>query len=765
MKYPHIQQHDERDCGAACLSMIAEYYGAKYKTADIRRFIKVDIQGTNFIGLMNGAKMIGLEGEALDGDFSELSDGVKSGEITFPFIARIINEIGYEHFIVIYKFNSKTLTIGDPSKGKITKISIDVFKSQWQGQIMTFTKNKDFVTVNERKGSFKKFFRYITMQKKMLIYVFIISMFITLINMSGVTVFQYVIDETIYNEELYENEHHDDHEDKEVQEDEVIEDSEEDKMSAVDEILSSVMNKIDIVFKNLKTVCITVILLYLFQCFINILRGYMLSLTAKKVDVPLTLDYYDHLMDLPADFYGAWKTGEYMSRFGDTENIREAVSTTTLTIMLDTIMAIGCGVFLIYINHTLFLITAVVIIVYAIIMFSFKNPIKNINHEIMENEAKVTSYLKESIDGVETIKAYGYGPSAKNKTHKLYNDFADKNVKAALIYITQESFVSAIESIGVVILLGTGALLCGKNIIDLSDLFIFYYLIGYFIDPVKNLINLQPELQTAMVAAERLNDILDADIEDNQKQEISSMNGDIKVNNIDFRYGYRELVLKDISMKFKSGTKTAIVGETGCGKTTLVKLLMSFDKPENGSITVGKKDIRQFSPDSIRKKISYISQDIFLFSDSIYNNLRMGNENISDDEIKGICQQCGIDDFINSMPMGYDTVLEENGNNLSGGQKQRLAIARALLRNPDVLIMDEATSNLDTVTENSMKALIENFSDKMTCIIIAHRLNTIKNCDYIYVMDKGQIAEKGTHQELLEQNGLYVKFVNQQLHM
>ena len=762
MKYPYIQQHDERDCGAACLSMIAEWYGAKYKIADIRRYIKVDIQGANFIGLKNGADKIGLNAEGLDGNISELINGIKTGEVKFPFIARIINEIGYEHFIVVYRFDNKTFTVGDPSKGKITKMPIKVFESQWQGQIMTFSKNDNFVVTNERKGSFKKFFRYITRQRKMLLFVFLLSILITLINISGVSVFQYVIDETIYNEQLIEKEHGHDHTHENEEAEEIVDDEiDEGKMSRVEELLIHIEDKIDIVFKNLKTVCITIIVLYLFQCFINILRGYMLALTAKKVDVPLNLDYYNHFLDLPIDFYGSWKTGEYMSRFGDTENIRNAVSTTTLTIMLDTIMAIGCGIFLIYINSTLFIITVIVIIIYAIIMFSFKRPIKNINHDIMENEARVTSYLKESIDGIETIRAFRYGTSAKNKTQRLYNDFVNKNVRAATIYITQESLVSTVESIGIVVILWVGAILCGEDIIKLSDLFIFYYLINYFIDPVKNLINLQPELQTAIVTAERLNDILDAQVENNNKSEIAAINSDIEVKNIDFRYGYRELVLKNVSMSFKYGSKTAIVGETGCGKTTLIKLLMSFDKPESGSITIGEKDLSNYSPDSIRNRISYISQDIFLFSDSIYNNLRMGNDNITNEDIESICQQCEIDDFIQSLPMGYNTVLEENGNNLSGGQKQRLAIARALLRKPDLLIMDEATSNLDTVTENSIKAMIDNFSENMTCIIIAHRLNTIKNCDYIFVMDKGQVAEEGTHEELLKRNGLYSKYVNQ----
>ncbi|MBQ3691815.1 MAG: peptidase domain-containing ABC transporter [Clostridia bacterium] len=755
MKYPHIQQHDEKDCGAACLSMITEFYGAKYPISKLRELIKVDSQGANIYGLVTGGKKLGLSAEALEGEYNELSNEIAEGKITLPFIARIINQYGYEHYIVVYDFGKSFLTVGDPAQSKIRKMNIEAFKSQWQGQIITFEPTSEFKKTNNVKGSFRKYFSYILSQKKLLVTIFILTLIVTFVNISGSIVFQYVINESLYGDmvETHDHDHDHEHEFEDYEEyDEVVTEYE---LSRFQLLMLDIEEKLDIVFNNLQTVCITIILMYLLRFFIEIMRGYMLALTAKKVDIPITLDYYNHLMDLPVSFFGTRNTGEFMSRFYDTSNIRDAVSTTTLTIMLDTIMTIACGALLCYINTTLFIITIVIMIIYAIIMFTFKNPIKLINHEIMEQEAHVTSYLKESIDGIETIKAYHYESNTKNKTYNLYKKFINKNVRASITYIIQESLVSLTESIGVVILLWSGAMLCVKNVISIADLIIFYYLINYFLDPVKNLINLQPELQTAMVAAERLNDILDVEIENNDKEKVDKLKGDIVCKDIDFRYGYRNLVLKDVSMTFKSGTKTAIVGESGCGKTTLAKLIMQFYTPEKGSITVNGTNLADASQESVRQRISYISQDIFLFSDTVYNNLRIGNSQITDEEITEMCKKCGADEFINNLPMGYKTVLEENGNNLSGGQKQRLAIARALLKKPDILIMDEATSNLDTVTEQSIKNLIDSLSEEITCIIIAHRLTTIKSCDYIYVMDKGTVVESGTHQELLEKNGMY----------
>ena len=212
-------------------------------------------------------------------------------------------------------------------------------------------------------------------------------------------------------------------------------------------------------------------------------------------------------------------------------------------------------------------------------------------------------------------------------------------------------------------------------------------------------------------------------------------------------------------MDIPKGKKIALVGESGCGKTTLAKLLLRFYHPESGKIIMDGKDVSEYSLSSLRKHIAYISQDIFLFSDTIYNNLRVGDETITDEEIREMCERLGVNEFIERLPMGYETMLEENGNNLSGGQKQRLSIVRALLRKPDVLIMDEATSNLDTVTENQIKQILERCSENMTLIMIAHRLQTIKNSDIIYVMDKGRVIERGTHDELLNMDGRYKRLV------
>ena len=283
-------------------------------------------------------------------------------------------------------------------------------------------------------------------------------------------------------------------------------------------------------------------------------------------------------------------------------------------------------------------------------------------------------------------------------------------------------------------------------------------MLSYFFDPISRLIDLQPTWQNAVVASERLDDIYSVDTEYASKDNTTpNLNGDIEIHNVSFRYGNRDLVLNKVNMYIPKNKKIAIIGSSGCGKTTIAKLLMKFYSPESGTIKINGNDIVQYSPEVIRPHMAYISQNVFFFSDTVRNNLKMGNH-ATDEEIEEVCKLCCVDEFVREMPMGYDTLLEENGSNLSTGQKQRLAIARAMLRKPDILIMDEATGNLDVKTEDRIRRMIDEVTKNITCVIIAHRLNTIKNCDYIYVLDKGSVAQWGTHEQLMQEGGIYANY-------
>ena len=476
----------------------------------------------------------------------------------------------------------------------------------------------------------------------------------------------------------------------------------------------------------------------------------------------MTLDYYKHMIRLPLNFFGTRKTGEIMSRFSDTSSIRSAISGATLTVAIDAVSAVITGLYMCTISVTLFAISLVVIVLYAIVLTCYRRPLKIINHEILESGSQIDSYLKESIDGVELIKSYQLEDPVTTKTTNLFTKMMQKVLRGSVVSLSLDAVVSTISSVGTVCILWVGTILVINDTIDFGELFSFYYLMGNFITPMGSLIDLQPTLQSAMVAAERLEDVVSVEVEKTDSDDGKNYNlrGDIEINNVNFRYGFRELLLKNLNLTIRQGQNVALVGESGCGKTTIAKLLMSFYTPENGEIKINGNNLADMSPKKVRDRISYVPQSSFFFTDTIKNNLKFGNENATDEEIKELCIKCSADKFIMETPNGYDTVLEENATNLSSGQKQRLALVRALLKKPEILIIDEATGNLDTITENNIINTIDEATQGITCLLIAHRLNTIRNCDNIFVMSNGNIVEQGTHEELMNLNGMYRQYYN-----
>lgn len=747
-----IKQHDERDCGATCISMVAAHYGLKQPISKYRELTKTDRNGTNLYGLVDAAQKIGFNASALSGNINELLEGINNGEIKYPFIAHIINEDAMLHFVVVYGFKNGKFLIADPGKGKV-KYPVEFFEQIWNGYIVTFEKTENFKSGNFSKGGFKKFFSLLKGQYKILVTVVILSLIISVIGIAGAFVFETVIDDFYTTNEIA------------VCEDNCTEAHEHitEQPAESENILEKIMLLITNNASNFNLFFIMLIFLYILQAGIQFFRGYLMSILSKNIDIRLMLSYYNHVIDLPMSVISTRNTGEYISRFSDASTIRTAVSGATLTLLLDSVMVIACGIILFLENKILFFISLIMIFLYAVVILFYRKPIENINRDVMENNARVQSYLKESIDGIEMIKSHRAEALTKEKNTAKFSRLIKSVFKNNIISASQDSICNLIELVGTVIILWVGFGMVLNGNVSIGSLITFYALLAYFTEPIKNLIELQPMMQTAVVAAERLNDILDITPEQLQddKSRLSAWNV-IEFSNVDFRYGNHALTLKNISLKITKGEKVAIVGESGCGKTTLAKLLLRFYEAENGKISIDNININDLSISAIRNKISYVDQNTFIFSDTVKNNLLIANPKATDEDIIKTCKLSRADTFIHELPFGYDTYLDENGHNLSGGQRQRLAIARALLRKPEILVLDEATSNLDTITENSIKDTVFNLDKQLTCIIIAHRLNTIRNCDRIIVMDKGQIVEEGSHNELIARKGRYFSLYNRQ---
>ena len=380
----------------------------------------------------------------------------------------------------------------------------------------------------------------------------------------------------------------------------------------------------------------------------------------------------------------------------------------------------------------------------------------------MESNSDVISYMIESTEGMSVIKAFRAEEKTIAKIQKKFKKYIDSNFKYSNVLNIQEFFKSLVNQGFVIVILWVGGYLAINDKVSVGVIVSFYALLAYFISPVERILELQSYFQGAMVAAERLEQVMDLEHEEDTGSEKDLEGNSIVFEDITFRYGYRKKILEHFSLSIKEGETIALVGESGAGKSTIVKMLMRFYNPEAGIIKVGGKDIREISIEQLRRQTAYVAQDSYFFTGTFKDNLKMWDDSISDEEMIDICKKMCIHDYIMSQPNGYEEALSEKANNISGGQKQRLAIARALLKKPRILILDEATSHLDTITEKRIEMLLDEMTEDVTVIKIAHRLSTVKNCDKIYVLQNGKIIESGSHVQMLNNHSTYANLWNMQ---
>jgi ATP-binding cassette, subfamily C, bacteriocin exporter len=709
-KYICVKQQDMKDCGAACISTIAKTYGMSLSISKIREICGTDIMGTNVYGMIHAAESLGFTAKAVKGD----PKTSLSSQFPLPAIAHVVVNNSAFHYIVIHKIGKNNIVIADPDKG-IEKISQEKFKEMWTGILIMLVPTTKFEKTKKNEGIFKRFFRLLIPQKELLLNIFLASIIYTILGIVASFYFKILMDEILPNN------------------------------------LKGTLNVVSIGF----------LLLYVVKTILNAFRTHLILHLSQKIDIPLILGYYQHVLQLPMNFFNSRQVGEIVSRFMDASKIREAISSATLTMMIDTIMVFAGGIILFIQNKILFSISIVICLLYYIIAWVFNKPFKRNQQQIMEENSQVTSYLVESLQGIETIKGFSAEYKSELKTEKKFVKLLNTTFSGGVLHNIQGSLKDLIELVGGMIIIWVGSIQVINGEMTIGQLLTFNALLVYFLSPIKNIINLQLSVQTAVVSAERLSEILDLEVEkdSNESKKISpkKLPSEIKFKNVKFRYGTRAPVLNDINIHIKKGERVAIVGESGSGKTTLAKLLLNFYDIEEGEIIFGDYNIKDINRDILRQNIGYIPQNTFLFNGTIEENLKLGNDNATLEEIIEVCKKTTVHDFVNNMPCRYNSYLSENGANLSGGQRQRIALARALIKNPDVLIMDEATSNLDSHTEKTIEKLIKNNFKDITMIIIAHRLSTIRSCDRIYVMENGYISESGTHEELISLKGSYFK--------
>ncbi|ADL50511.1 peptidase domain-containing ABC transporter [Clostridium cellulovorans] len=703
-----VKQHDMTDCAAACLATVSMYYKKEVTITKLRDILGTDIKGTTLKGLEDGARKLGFDTKAIRVD----RDGFVS-KYTLPAIAHVITDEGLSHFVVIHKVNKKQVLVLDPAKEK-RKETIDDFFKSFDGVILLLVPNNEFVAdKGNSKGMLSQFISLLLPQKALFIYSIITSLILTVLGIAS----------SFFNKIL------------------------------MDEILPYGLKNQLLVF------VIGFMVLAFTQTILSAIRQHMLLYLSQKIDIPLLLGYFKHVYKLPMKFFTTRKVGDILTRFSDAFTIKNILTSVSLSLIIDILLATVSAGILYYMNSTLFIVILVLTIVSAALIYIFKGPYKKINLKQMEASAMLNSHIIESLKGIETIKVLA---AEENSIEKLETQYI-KNLRIAfqegVLSNIQGTISSGVSTIGNLVLMYIGATMVIDGEITLGSLMAFTSLTGYFMQPIGRLINIQLSIQEASISLKRLSEIYEVDKEqiEEDKIEIDSIDGDVELENVTFRYGSRAPVLKDVSIKIPKGKKVALVGESGSGKSTISKLLLKYYEPEEGKIKISGYDSEELDIYSLRENIAYVPQNIELFSGSIRDNIRLGKPNASYEEIRSACENASCSSFIEKLPGKYDTYLDEAGGGLSGGERQRLALARALVKKSKFLILDEATSNLDFISEAKIYDTLFVKGKNLTMLIIAHRLSTIRNCDIIYVMDNGKVVEEGDHDNLLKKRGYYYK--------
>ncbi len=709
-----VKQHDITDCGAACLASIAAHFKLNYPIARIRQYAGTDKKGTNVFGLIKAAEKLGFDAKGVRGDFDSLF------KIPKPAIAHIIVKEVLHHYVVLYDISKTHVTVMDPGSGKMEKRSHEDFKKEWTGVLVLLVPNEDFKVGNEKVSVYKRFWFLLRPHKTVLVQAFIGALVYTLLGFSTAIYIQKITDYVL----------------------------------------------IDGNTKLLNLLSVIMVVLLVVKVLIGVFKDVFLIKTGQQIDARLILGYYKHLLKLPQQFFDTMRVGEIISRIGDAVKIRNFINGVALSLTVNVLIVVFSFALMFSYYWKLALIMAAIIPIYVVIYWVVNRLNKKVERKVMEDAADLESQLVESINSVGTIKRFGLESFANLKTETRFIKLLNTGYKSALNSIFSGTSSNTISQIFVIILLWAGSGFVIDNEITPGELLSFYAIVGYFTGPLVSLIGANKEIQNALIAAERLFEILDLEREESGEKIVLTKDkiGDISFENVGFNYGTRVEVFKDFNLKIKKGKITAFVGESGSGKSTLVSLLQNIYPINKGKITIGQTNLKYMDNESLRELVAVVPQQIDLFAGNVIENIAVGTLQPNMDLIMQICKDIGILEFIESLPNGFATYLGENGASLSGGQKQRIAIARALYKQPEILVLDEATSSLDSGSETFVQKAIDQMRQQnKTIVIIAHRLSTVVNADTIVVLEKGEVVEQGNHEALYEKRGLYYRLWRQQL--
>jgi HlyB family type I secretion system ABC transporter len=708
--YPFLAQQSVSDCGIACLVMISCYWGKHFSLNRLRDIANVDRNGSSLLGLCSAAEAIGLLASPVKADLTQLAAQ------TLPAIAHWEGN----HYVVVYSITKKHVFISDPAIGQ-KKLSHNEFNKGWTGYALLVEPTALFQKISNDKQTLQQFQKLLKPYKVVLVEIFIVSVLIQIFSLLTSHFTKQLVDGLGKNSSF-----------------------------------------------SIVPIGFGLLIFALFRVVMHGLRQYLLDSTASKVDLALISKFISHALHLPLSFFESRNVGDIISRVQENHKIQRFLTGESLSIILDLLtLFIYLGLMFWY-SWKMALFSLIVIPPLILLTLLSAPILQRISREIFSVGAKETGYLIQSFTGIRTVKSSAIEQKVQSHWEKLFDQTLNKILSGKLISNLLQSLSATVETLMSTGLLCFGAWLVIQKDLTLGQLIAFQMLLGSIIGPFQRLTLVWNQLQEVFIAVERINDVLEnqpeEDAEHEFRQPLPLIQGHIQFDRVTFRYHpeSESNTLTNINFEVKAGQMVAIVGQSGSGKSTLSKLLLGLYPPTEGKILVDGFDLKDLKLQSLRQQIGVVDQDTFLFGGTIRENITIGDPQSSLKEVIRASKLAGAHTFIQNLPMGYETQIGEAGGLFSSGQRQRIAIARALLGNPRLLIFDEATSHLDAESERIIQSNLIEIVKGRTAFVIAHRLSTIRNADLILVLDGGVLAESGTHETLMNKRGRYFHLNQQQ---
>ena len=711
-RYPFFQQQSASDCGAASLVMVGQYWGKRFSVNRLREISHADRNGASLRGLIIAAESIGFTTRPVETTLEDLA------KQELPAIAHWEDK----HYIVVYRITKDRVVVCDPAIGQLS-LTYEEFEAGWAGYTLLLQPTTLLKDAEESKIPFWQFIELIKPHRIALLEIFLASLIIQVFGLVTPVFTQLLLDRVVVQRSTL----------------------------------------------TLNAVGLGLLIFGLFGVAMSALRQYLLEHVAKRVDISLIVGFISHAFKLPLSYFESRYVGDIISRVQENRKIQQFLTGETLSILLDLLTMFVYATLMFWYSWKLALLVLVIIPPFIILALIATPFLRRISREIFAASNEQTKYLIQSLTGIRTVKALAVEQTVRWHWEELFGKSVKIAFSGGIIGNILGICSSVIQTLVTTALLWFGVWQVIQGELTIGQLVAFNMLMGNVISPFQRLTFVWNELQEIIIAIERINDVIDAEPEEDLqvqlRQALPSIQGHIRFDCVSFRYQEEcdRNILENISFEVQPGQTVALVGRSGSGKTTLSKLCLGFYLPTEGNIYIDGYDLATLSLRSLRQQIGVVDQDTFLFGGTIRENISIAYPEADLTEIVDVATQAGAHDFIKELPMGYETQIGEGGGILSGGQKQRLAIARALMGDPRLLILDEATSHLDTESERIIQANFDRVLRDRTTLVIAHRLSTIRNADQILVLTKGVLIESGSHEELMAKHGQYYHLNQQQL--